>query len=455
MKVQVIAKTEEVKKNTEDLNLDHDNTVLAGKMAGICYMPDNYLDSAIQDEEAALKKAKFTASNGHHSVYEHGHITLLFTELPKIMAMILNSVNVYTTSEKSARYTLMKPETVVEQEKYEKWKAKIQELILNTYPDMDDDILNSRLCKKLGVDNIKLVKDNKIHITEENFNLYGYNGKLDDINEVLADLKKSETLPSFKLAMENARYMISVFTPTVMSWTVSYRELCYVVDYLDNLSKNLTDMEGKFNKKLKKSVDELLSNLVHMVDERLIFENKKEYFRFLPVQHGINDELANENYGDTYTAKYLASFAQVAQCQRHRTLRVRINFSGDKATEYGFYIPEIVKEANLKSQWIKDLRAVADCYPQGTLVQVTEQGLFEDFVLKCKERLCGRAQLEIMMMTEKLMWEFITHKDNLSEYNRKLLKSVTKDNMPCTKCNMVKCTEPCRWGSKSALDRLI
>ncbi|MBO5387998.1 MAG: FAD-dependent thymidylate synthase [Lachnospiraceae bacterium] len=455
MRVQVIAKTEEVKDISKKLELDRENTILAGKMAGICYMPDDYLDKAIQDDDAAIKKAKFTASNGHHSVYEHGHITFLFTGIPKILAMILNSINVYTTSEKSARYTLMKPETETEQLKYEKWKVKMQELILATYPDMDDDILNTRLCKKFGIDKITLVKDNKLLVSDESFKLLGSEGKLQDAYEVLADLKTSETLPSYKLAMENARYMLSVFTPTVMSWTVSYRELCYVVDYFDKLKDSLENMDGEFNKRLHNVVDEFLGELAPLVDDRLVFENKKEYLRFLPVQHGITEDIGSTYFGDTYTSKYKASFAQVAQCQRHRTLRVRIIFSGDKPNEYGYYIPEIVKEAGLKKEWLKDMYEVGKYYPQGTLVQVVEQGLFEDFVLKCKERLCGRAQLEIMMMTEKLMWEFITHKDNLSEYNKKLLNSVTKDGAPCTKCNIIKCTEKCRWGSQKSLDRLI
>lgn len=35
-----------------------------------------------------------------------------------------------------------------------------------------------------------------------------------------------------------------------------------------------------------------------------------------------------EYFGDVYTAKFLASFAQVAQEQRHRTLRVKFISAG-------------------------------------------------------------------------------------------------------------------------------
>ena len=35
------------------------------------------------------------------------------------------------------------------------------------------------------------------------------------------------------------------------------------------------------------------------------------------------------------------------------------------------------------------------------LVQVNERGTIENFVLKCTERLCGAAQLEIMEQTQR------------------------------------------------------
>ena len=47
----------------------------------------------------------------------------------KIIAMILNSTEFYTTSEKSARYTLMKPETEREAMLYEKWQKIFKEEI--------------------------------------------------------------------------------------------------------------------------------------------------------------------------------------------------------------------------------------------------------------------------------------------------------------------------------------
>ena len=409
LEVKILARTFEIDKvakqtgfSAEDLEVStvDDFNVFGGKMAGICYMADSYFEEGIQNEEKALKRATSTAERGHHSVFEHSKITFQFNGIPKIMAMLLNSVNVYNTSEKSARYTLMKPETEKEQELYVKWTKKISEAIKEEYPDMTDKEIN-------------------------------------------------------KLAIENARYMLSVFTPTCMAWSIDYRNLCYLFDHLGDLKDRLDKMDGEFNKRLGRVVGDFLDKTSCLFDNRLVFDNKDEYIRFLPVQAGFDEEIAKESYGDTYSAKYQASLSILAHLHRHRTLRVRAIFHGDQPNEFGFYVPEIVKEHGMKKEWLKDMFSIKDVYPQGILVEVIEQGLFEDFVNKCKDRMCGRAQLEIMMLTEKTLWKFIDNKDNLSEHNKKLLAKIAKNNIPCAKCTYTKCNEKCRWGADEALTRLV
>ena len=93
--------------------IEHDMTLLGGKMAGICYMPDDYLSEGIQNEEKSLKRAAGNKKSGHYSVFEHGSISFIL-ETNKMMAMILNSLGVYSTSEKSGRYTVMKASSELE-----------------------------------------------------------------------------------------------------------------------------------------------------------------------------------------------------------------------------------------------------------------------------------------------------------------------------------------------------
>lgn len=483
--IKIVARTFELDKvaeisgySIEDLenNTNSDLTLLAGKAAGVCYMPDDYFENGVQNEEKALARATSTSKSGHHSVYDHGQITLVVTT-NKMMAMILNSLGVYATSEKSARYTKMQPETELELELYNKWTDKIQELIIEKYPDTDDDILNTRLCKKLGIDKTVLIKNNKISVSLNNFDHLCNEDKLLDVYNILAELKKSDTLPSRKLAMENARYMISVFTPTTMLYTMSFRQMHLIIDYLYKLEVNCKDLLDNFSTKLYNYCKELREEFERVLGEQRIYENKNQYIRFLEYQHKsdlvgitnrkklavVEDEETRlkmltkgkkEVIGDSYTLVYGGSLAMLAQAQRHRTIRYTMYLK--EAGQFGFYIPPILRNTELAKEWTEDIKSVAYCIPQGTMVRITEQGIFEDFVLKCKERLCGRAQLEIANITKENMEKFIDNCDNLSGLNQLLLDSVTSDDEVIPRCMFsdFRCTEGCKWGAK-AFERLI
>lgn len=475
--VKVVARTFEV--GNED-NLEKRNSdlkILSGKAAGVCYMPDDYMEEGIQNVEKALARAEQTAKSGHHSVYDHGHITMVI-KTNKMMAMILNSLGVYATSEKSARYTKMHPETELEMELYTKWQKKIQGFILNNYPDIDDSMLNTRFkklfVKKEGTDTVApLIRNRQFEQTDYEF-LKKYNSELDK-------LKESDTLPSYKLAQENARYMISVFTPTVMEYTISFRQLFLTIDYLSELSINLSHASDNFSKKLSSSVVDLNIALAKVAGEPVLHDGKNQYIRFLEAQH-VGEMKSNENkeahfecyydleerlkgkqsyFGDSYTAVYSGSLAMLAQAQRHRTLRYTMRLQ--EAGEYGFYVPRIVKNANCEDEWLEDIKKVSYCIPQGTMVRITEQGLVEDFVMKCKERMCGRAQLEVMAQTGNLVKDFYNNLSNLSYMNQKLIKGImiqderTIGLTPCARCQFkdFSCKEGCQWGSAKALTRLV
>ena len=484
--VKIVARTFELDTVAQISNLDTEQlaystgdelTLLAGKAAGVCYMPDDYFENGIQNEEKALARAEQTSKSGHHSVYDHGHITMVI-KTNKMMAMILNSLGVYATSEKSARYTKMQPETELELQLYEKWKAKIQELILNKYPDTDDIVLRKAWLKKYPDGSGYIVKNGRLLEVEPILSAKDDKEAGKWFREKKESMK--DTLPSMKLAMENARYMISVFTPTTMMYTISLRQAFLTMEYLYKLSVNLDNASDYFSEKIKPYVIEIWKAFEDVLGEARLFDNKNQHIRFLEAQHvgelykdneGINrfkrfDDLdkrlteKKENLGDSYTTVYKGSLAMLAQAQRHRTLRYSMYLTN--AGEFGWYVPEIVSDAGLSDEWIEDISSVAYCIPQGTMVRITEQGLFEDFVLKCKERMCGRAQLEIMNSTTERVKKFINAIDNLSDCNVQLLKNITTDKKemelePCARCLFrdFKCSEGCQWGPKNALNRLI
>jgi thymidylate synthase ThyX len=359
-----------------------------------------------------MKRAQMTAKSGHHSVFDHGNITFLL-ETSKMMAMILNSVGFYTTSEKSARYTKMKPQTSTEQSFYEKWTDRIQSEILRVYPDIPE-------------------KDAQ------------------------------------KLAGENARYFISVFTPTVMEYTVSFRQAHLIHTYLLRLYQDTKEGTEPFYRRVGEEARQLANALHEKLGDFSLPDYKNQQFRFLEaIANAGHTTAKKEVLGDSYTMVYRTSFAALAQLQRHRTLRYTMFFDGDPY-QLGFYVPAIVEYAGLTREWTRDMKEIASTYPQGLLVRVTEQGIFEDFALKCKERMCGRTQLEAMRTTMTAMGKFHAEMKYLSEANVALLLSMTapdtkfgSDTMglatPVARCRFedYTCTQVCRWGAKDALTRLI
>lgn len=129
MKVSVIANT-----SCDEINDKELFTKLGGKLAGICYMPNNFEALENESEEKTLRRANVTKSSGHHSVFEHSFVTLYLEDVPKLFAMLLNNERAYTTSEKSARYTKMSV-SGVEKELYEKWFDILQKEISKKYGD--------------------------------------------------------------------------------------------------------------------------------------------------------------------------------------------------------------------------------------------------------------------------------------------------------------------------------
>ena len=381
-----------------DMLSDIENKLsLAGKTAGICYMKDDYTSDTMQNRELAVKRARGTAKMGHHSIYDHGSITLLISGIPKIIAMLLNNTQYYTTSEKSARYTIMKPETHLESIMYNKWVEKFKGVIKELYTEIDNYTVE-------------------------------------------------------KLAQENARYLLSIFTPTVMAYTTSNRQLSYVVDWCDKMKEQLKEkgLVGNFYDRVCSELLLFKEELIEAIGGQVISDNKNRGFNLFAAE---NNE-SNEIFGDVYKLNYKATLAEIAQAQRHRTITHQISMNTESLE---FYVPKCIVNTELEKEWIEDITKLSYCYPQGTIVNVTERGVFENFILKSKERMCGRAQLEICNISEHYMSKFIENRHQLSYENQKLLDRNTSNGKACTKCLMdeFKCKEVCHWGSKQGLTRLV
>lgn len=416
MKATIIAATHDLG-NVSDEGILQENMTFCGKMAGICYQKDKYFDSSVSDSAKAAKRFVKVVSTGHHSIADHAYVTVLFEDISKFLAMILNNTNFYNTSEKSGRYTVMKGNSAREKKLYKKWLAKFQELILKEYPDYDDNFKGPK-----------------------------------------------SSLPSLKLAQENARYVLSVFTrSTTMAFTTSLRQWNYIYDWCIDAIERCESSDTKFYEEVKCDL-EFLADFISAnlyVDE--LRDTKGRHFNMLLDLYKDVDPLdkydfeKDNHFGFAYSTSYDESFVALAQEHRHRTLNYYMFFNPEE-THY-FYSPEILHHGNkfLMNEWLDDLRSIEDVYPQAMRVDVIETGTLPDFALKCKERLCGRAQHETMRNVSNTVDNFAAEYLSLTKCEQLMVNEFTDTHgFPKTKCQMLsQCKEPCYWGCKRALKRHV
>lgn len=378
---------------------DKDEAIkLSGKIAGVCYDKEGFSHLENEPEEKTMRRVNTTLENGHHSVYDHISISFDLQNIPKILAMVLNNEHQYTTSEKSARYTPVERQenSIITEEEvklYNKWI----------------DIFQTKIKSQYG----NIYNDTKIK----------------------------------KLAQENARYLVTVFMPTQMIYSTSLRQINYIASWMQDYIKK-ADMNNNFERKLAFFMNELYEefNRVNVLEPRLM---KNEKYRGLSI-FGKDLDKKEEHFGDVYSCIYKGSFAQLAQAHRHRTLDYQMEMLDEKE----YFIPPIIADDQiLVDEWLGDIQNVKDVNPQGELVKISEVGKYEDFILKCKERLCTSTQLEIMLQTRNTL---LKYKKSLEESNSYHAKDIEKysHGARCTFFDF-NCSSDCKFAEGKILTRKI
>lgn len=354
----------------------------SGKAAGVCYMSNAFENLMNEDPAKTQRRVVQTKTSGHHSVYDHNNISLYLEGVPKALAMVLNNEKQYTTSEKSARYTKMEV-TEKEQLLYDEWCETFAKIIKEKY--------------------------------QEEFPVFFTENRIK------------------KLALENARFLISVFTPTTLIYTTTYRQLNYLYGFMQKEINN--ENSNKFYEKLKPYMIEFcekLKNDTPYIDDVLVQDNK-----------GRTLSLYNENdlveyFGDVYATNYKASFQHIASALRHRTLSYSIKL----LDETEFFVPPILDDyPDLKVKWMKDCESLKDNFPQGMLIWAHESGTFDNFVLKLMERKCMFTQIEISNQTEETLKKYVAGLKKINHPRAQEMEQYTKGPR-CTFAQF-KCTAPC------------
>lgn len=367
----------------------------SGKMAGICQMKETLDEIMREPEEIIFRRASSKIERQDHGVFGHETVTLYLQDIPKILAMVLNNEKYYNTSEKSARYTEMKT-SGKEEELYHKWKDIFTSVISMKYNDMDPKMMA-------------------------------------------------------KLALENARYMISVFTPsTNMAYTTSIKQLNYIVGWMQNYIEQASSMKKASDFEHRLAM--VFAEFVRKVDKELLIPGLTD-----PRDQGFSlfgKREHEEEWGENYSISYYGSFAQLAQAQSHRALHYEFmfsNFEGTLRSNPGFYIPPIIYNGQYEKQWLDDAELIIDDFPQGMMLKINERGTCEDFISKCLEMLCGQTQLEICAQTASTLSQYYYGTRNEKVHD--LLEPYV--NTPKCKSIGNVCKRPCYWGPKQVFTRLV
>lgn len=371
---------------------------LSGHIAGLCYAKEGFNHLLDESIDKTNRRVNMTLNNGHHSVYDHIFISFNLMNIPKILAMILNNEKQYTTSEKSARYT-----KIVRND--------------NSFITYDEEKLYN-----------KWIEIFKICIKDK----YGL---------VFNDSKIQ------KLAQENARYLVTVFMPTEMIYTTSLRQINYIVSWMEDYIKNI-DVNNVFQNNLALSMRDLINcfDKLNVLESRLMYNEKHRKLSLF----GTNLDSKEEYFGNVYSTLYKGTFAELAQAHRHRTLDYQIEMLDEKE----YFIPPIIEnDKSLVEEWLGDLQIVKNVTPQGEMIKISESGKYGDFILKCKERLCSSAQLEIMYQTRETL---LKYKNALKEKNSPLALDILNytKGARCTFLDF-DCKEDCKFKEGKLLVRKI
>jgi len=252
--------------------------------------------------------------------------------------------------------------------------------------------------------------------------------------------------------------MISVFTPTKMGYTVSYRQLNYLYSWIDKFIENknnnpLIEMMIPHMLDLKKALDIENDRLLKETDggiglltKELQKNEKNRNFSLIEESH--NDK--EEYFGDVYCTTHINTYASLAQQHRHRT----INYTMALLENYEFYVPEIlIYNQELAEEWLKDIQTVKNNFPQGMLISINERGVIENLILKCMERDCVYAQKETCVQaraTKQKAYEELAKKGHAkTEYLKEYL-GICRATYP-----NYACLSPCGESREYKLNRKI
>lgn len=351
---------------------------ITGVKAAVCFKDGDITPQMIREaesDEQLIKRGINTILSDHTSPSEQVSVSLEITGIPKILCMILNNEHEYAADERSIRYTIIKENAAISKEEvtlYYKW--------LNIFIN----ILNSKY-----YDFFKKFNQGK---TEE------------------ATIKKTNNAIK-KIAQENARYLITLFVPTTLTYTVPLAQINKICVYMQRIIDNpLNEFEEalipylqEFISKLK-DLDVVITNqkiaklkIINVPDnDDYFYHNNKKIDLSLFAKRNKFSALGKENeVGYNISYNFGLTISALAEMQRHRTAYFECSYPSN--TNFKVYTPILIREnKKLSEEWFKDVMSLKQFYPQAQLLDVNICAPLKNIInFIGKERACDRALLEV------------------------------------------------------------
>lgn len=311
------------------------------------------------------------------------NLSFIFKGIPMIIAMIiLNELNLG-----ASRFSIGISPSEAEKTLYEKWLAIFKTQINHCYPKLD-----------------------------------------------------SETID--KLAVENARYLLSVFSPTTITCSMSPQQWFSIIAAAESYIE-LAHVTS-FTFKVKQALRDFLSAKPDIDTEGLEIAKTNRSFKLFAVWRTLPDE-----WSESYCTTYRTSFLSLFHAYRSETISYQMSLPYDQE----FFLPPLFEYTPYQKEWLEDIQSLSGNYPQGMHVDVIERDTCKGFIEKCTNDLCGHSHLENMIRTEASMRKYVS---SAKVSNPKVYAALEPySHGACCTFPNYSCANPCIFGGKKAMTRVI
>lgn len=436
MKARITSISKEQNKGALTIEDIKDIKILTGINASMCYMKGSYDDIIEKKTSEKLQRMTEVISGEriHHAINDHINISICFEGISKWCCILLNSLHVYATCEKSGRYTEMTPNTEQEKEMYHKWIDILTKRIKTVYPDMEDAQINKLAMENArGMLSITTESSNMVYTTDIrtwNYILYWLE-KWEEVSHYMLD--ETFTNPKSKELFGNVPLLPYSFLQIVR------RPMFDLYEAIDS-----TGVGVSYIGKPKKPCFGLVQEMVYLTE---YYSQNSEMS--IDTLTNLLSEVDNiDVYADSvnYVTRSYVSYIAFADEIRHRSIDYSMSLSHTSV-----FIPYIL-DAKESEEWILDMAKVKQysesCFIQADMVLMEERGTLENlYYSKASERLCGAPQLEVAHDVAKTIISVAKCLENVDGFYADKIKSLTKTyGKVKPKCAQgYPCSQKCYW----------